>query len=101
MGDVNIAMIGYAFMGKAHSNAYRQVRRFFPGKLKPRMKVICGRNLAALEAAAQAYGWEETETDWRRAGARPDLDVADIGAPGHLHHPIALAAPGACQHNLP
>ena len=66
MAEINVALLGYKFMGKAHSNAYRQLRHFFPGKLEPRMKVICGRDRAALEAAKEQFGWEETETDWRK-----------------------------------
>jgi predicted dehydrogenase len=98
MPDVNVALIGYKFMGKAHSNAFRQVRRFFPGKLQPRMKVICGRDREAVEQAARQLGWEETETDWRRAVERPDIDVVDIASPGNLHHPIALRAAAAGKH---
>ncbi len=92
MPEINIALLGYKFMGKAHSNAFRQVRRFFPGKLNPRMKLICGRDRAALEAAARQLGWEEVETDWRKAVERKDIDVIDIATPGHLHHSQALAA---------
>ncbi len=98
MPEINIALLGYKFMGKAHSNAYRQVRRFFVGTLVPRMKVICGRNQRALEAAAQQFGWEEVETDWRRVVERNDIDVVDISTPGHLHHPMALAAAEAGKH---
>jgi len=58
MPEINVALLGYKFMGKAHSNAYRQLPHFFPGKLEPRLKVICGRDRAALEAARQQYGWE-------------------------------------------
>jgi predicted dehydrogenase len=100
MSEANIALIGYKFMGKAHSNAYRQVRRFFPGKLEPRMKVICGRNREATEAAARQFGWEEVETDWRRVVQRKDIDIVDIATPGNLHHPIALAAAAAGKHIL-
>jgi predicted dehydrogenase len=98
MPEINVAIIGYKFMGKAHSNAYRQVSHFFPGKLTPRMKVICGRDRRATEAAAKLYGWEEVETDWRKVIARPDVDVIDISTPGNLHHPIALAAARAGKH---
>jgi predicted dehydrogenase len=98
MSKINVALIGYQFMGKAHSNAFRQVRRFFPGKLEPRLKVICGRNRAALEAAASQFGWEEIETDWRRVMERDDIDVVDISTPGNLHHPMALAAAAAGKH---
>jgi predicted dehydrogenase len=92
MTEINVALIGYKFMGKAHSNAYRQVIRFFPGKLMPRMKVICGRDRSATEAAARLFGWEEVETDWRKVIARKDIDVIDISTPGDLHHPMVLAA---------
>jgi predicted dehydrogenase len=98
MAEVNVALLGYKFMGKAHSNAFRQVRRFFPGKLTPRLKVICGRDRAAVEAAARQFGWEEAETDWRRVVARRDIDVVDIATPGHMHHPMALAAAAAGKH---
>lgn len=98
MAEINVALIGYKFMGKAHSNAYRQVRRFFPGKLTPRMKVICGRDRAATEAAAKQFGWEEVETDWRKVVHRPDIGLVDISTPGNLHHPMALAAAAAGKH---
>jgi predicted dehydrogenase len=98
MPEVNIALLGYKFMGKAHSNAFRQVRRFFPGKLVPRLKVICGRDRVALQAAADQFGWEEVETDWRRVVERHDIDVVDISTPGHLHHSMALAAAKAGKH---
>ena len=100
MAEVNIALIGYKFMGKAHSNAFRQVRRFFPGKLVPRLKVICGRDPAGLKAAAQQFGWEEIETDWERVVRRKDIDIVDVSTPGHLHHSIGqvLAAARAKKH---
>jgi predicted dehydrogenase len=98
MAEINIALIGYKFMGKAHSNAYRQVSHFFPGKLQPRLRVICGRDRAGAEAAARQYGWEEVETDWRKAVERPDVQVVDICTPGNLHHDIAVAAAAAGKH---
>jgi predicted dehydrogenase len=98
MPDVNIAILGYKFMGRAHSNAYRQVSHFFPGKLTPRMKVICGRDREAAEAAARQLGWEEVETDWRKVVERKDIDVIDISTPGYLHHEQALAAAAAGKH---
>ena len=69
MPSINVALIGYAFMGKAHSNAYRQVSHFFSPRLTPRMKVLCGRTPAKVRAAAREYGWEETATDWRAGKA--------------------------------
>ncbi len=98
MTDINIALIGYKFMGKAHSNAYRQVSHFFPGKLTPRLKVICGRDREGLEAAARQFGWEEIETDWRRVVARKDIDVVDVSSPGHLHAQMAIASAKAGKH---
>ncbi len=98
MSDVNVALIGYKFMGKAHSNAYRQVSHFFPGKLTPRMKVICGRDRAGAEAAAKQFGWDEVETDWRKVIERKDIDVVDISTPGNLHHEMGIAAAEAGKH---
>jgi predicted dehydrogenase len=92
MTTVNVALIGYAFMGKAHSNAYRQVSRFFSPRLQPRMRVICGRTKRNVEAAAAEFGWEESATDWRSVVARKDIDVVDISTPGDSHAEIAIAA---------
>jgi len=101
MTEVNIALIGHLFMGKAHSNAYRQVRSFFPGKLVPRLKVLCGKAAKEeLEATARQYGWEEAEPDWHQVIERKDIDVVDISTPGYLHHPMAIAAAQAGKHIL-
>jgi predicted dehydrogenase len=99
MPEINIALIGHKFMGKAHSNAYRQVRRFFPGKLVPRMKVLCGKASAEeLEATARELGWEESDCEWERVIERKDIDIVDIATPGYLHHPMALAAAQTGKH---
>jgi predicted dehydrogenase len=92
MNEVNVALIGYAFMGKAHSNAWRQVTPFFSPKRTPRMKVICGRSPDKVAAAAELYGWEEPATDWREVIARDDIDIVDICTPGDSHAEIAIAA---------
>jgi predicted dehydrogenase len=92
MKSLNVAMIGYRFMGKAHSNAWRQVARFFDVPCEPVMKVVCGRDRAEVERAARTYGWEESATDWREVVAREDVDVVDICTPGDTHMPIATAA---------
>jgi len=92
MSEINVALIGYAFMGRAHSNAWRQVSRFFSPRLTPRMKVICGRDKRAVARAATKLGWEEWATDWREVIARPDVDVVDISTPGDSHAEIAIAA---------
>lgn len=89
---INVALIGYAFMGKAHSNAYRQVAPFMSPRIEPRMQVICGRNQAKVETAARQYGWAEAATDWRAVVARDDIDLVDISTPGDLHAEIAIAA---------
>jgi predicted dehydrogenase len=92
MAHLNVALIGYAFMGRAHSNAYRQVGRFFSPRHLPHMKVLCGRTPKGVTAAAAQLGWEETATDWRDVVARKDIDVVDIATPGDSHAEIAIAA---------
>jgi predicted dehydrogenase len=79
-------------MGRAHSNAYRQVTPFFSPRLQPRLQVICGRTRARVEAAARTLGWEEAATDWEAVVGRPDIDIVDVAAPGDLHAPVAIAA---------
>jgi len=98
MPEIRVAILGYKFMGRAHSNAYRQVSHFFPSKFTPRLKVICGRDREAAAAAARQLGWEEVETDWRKVVERKDIDVIDISTPGYLHHQQALAAAAAGKH---
>ncbi len=78
-------------MGKAHSNAFAQVRRFFDAPFHLRMSVLCGRDQAALEHSA-AWGWEETATDWRTVISRSDIDLVDVALPNHLHSEAAIAA---------
>ena len=89
---LNVALIGYAFMGRAHSNAYRQVARFFNPKHPPRMKVLCGRTAKNVKAAAEQLGWEEAATDWREVVRRKDIDIVDISTPGDSHAEIAIEA---------
>ena len=88
---INVGMIGYQFMGKAHSHAFKDVGMFFEPRLSPVMKVLCGRTEGKLRAAAELYGWEETETDWERLVAREDVDLVDIAGPNWLHAPAAIA----------
>ena len=92
MRKLNIALIGYKFMGKAHSNAWRQVGSFFDVPYEPVLKVICGRNEGELIKAANKFGWQEHSTSWEDVVGREDIDVVDICAPGDMHLPIALAA---------
>ena len=89
---LNIGLIGYQFMGKAHSNAYRQANHFFDLPADIKMHTICGRNEAAVTAAAKNLGWKNVETDWRKVIANPEIDVIDISTPGNLHAEIAIEA---------
>lgn len=89
---LTIGLIGYQFMGKAHSNAYRQVGRFFDLPCKVRMKTLCGRNEAAVTAMAEKYGWEGVATDYRHVLADPEIDIVDVATPGSSHCEIATAA---------
>jgi len=89
---VNVGMIGYRFMGKAHSHAYHDVGMFFPSDVVPVKKVICGRTRSAVEEAARVFGWQEAATDWEAVVSRPDIDIIDINTPNHLHRDIAIAA---------
>jgi predicted dehydrogenase len=101
MREINVALIGHKFMGKAHSNAYRQVRRFFTGEFVPRLKLLCGKaSREELEATACQFGWEESEGDWRKVIERKDIDVVDIATPGYLHCPMVVAAAQAGKHVL-
>jgi predicted dehydrogenase len=96
---VNVGLIGYAFMGKAHSNALKDVDFFFPDvKLKPVRKAICGRTESAVREAAERFGWESYETDWRKLVRREDIDVVDIVTPGNAHAEQVVGAAEACKH---
>lgn len=93
---LNIGMIGYGFMGKAHSNAYRRVGDFFPElDHRPVLKAVCARNEENAAVFANIWGYESVETDWRTLVARDDIDAVDICVPNNLHHDIAIAAAGA------
>jgi predicted dehydrogenase len=92
MRKLNVALIGYGFMGRAHSNAWRQVSSFFDVPFKPVLKVLCGRNETEVKKVAERFGWESYSTSWEDVVTRNDVDVVDICSPGHTHAPIALAA---------
>lgn len=89
---VNVGLIGYQFMGKAHSNAYRQVNRFFDLPVEVNMHTLCGRNEANVRKAAETFGWQNIETDWRKLIANPEIDIVDVSTPGNMHAEIAIAA---------
>ena len=92
MKKLNIGLIGYGFMGRAHSNAFRQVNKFFDLQYEPVLKTACGRDAAKLKTFADNWGYESCETDWRKVVERDDIDVIDIAAPNNVHKEIAIAA---------
>jgi predicted dehydrogenase len=98
--DIRIGMVGYAFMGAAHSQAWRTVNRAFDLPARARRVALCGRDAAGVAAAAQRLGWDSTETDWRALIQRDDVDLVDICVPGDLHAEIAIAALAAGKHVL-
>jgi predicted dehydrogenase len=98
--ELGIGMVGYAFMGAAHSQAWRTAPAFFDLPLHPRLRAISGRNQDAAGDVARRFGWESVETDWRALLTRDDIDVIDICTPGHTHAEIAIAALEAGKHVL-
>jgi predicted dehydrogenase len=100
MTNLGIGLIGYAFMGAAHSQAWRSAPRFFDLPLDPQMNVLCGRNAEAVEAARVKLGWKEAETDWRKLLGRDDIQLVDVCTPGDSHAEIAIAALEAGKHVL-
>ncbi|MGI5358385.1 Gfo/Idh/MocA family protein [Streptomyces sp. CA-252508] len=97
---LGIGMVGYAFMGAAHSQGWRTVGRVFDLPLRPVLAAVCGRDATAVRAAADRHGWAATETDWRDLVARDDVDVVDVCTPGDSHAEIAVAALEAGKHVL-
>ena len=98
MTSIGVGLVGYKFMGRAHSNAYRQVHSFFPDTPKPEMIAISGRNEEAVSAAANQLGWREYETDYRKLVTREDIDLVDVSTPGYLHKDVVIAALEAGKH---
>ncbi len=92
---LNIGMIGYGFMGRAHSNAYHQVSQFFDLPYRPVLKAACARNAEKIKEFADKWGYESVETDWRKLLERKDIDAIDICTPNNTHAEIALAAAAA------
>jgi predicted dehydrogenase len=89
---VNVGMIGYGFMGRAHSNAYRKVNSFFDLEYRPVLKAVCARSSDKAKAFADKWGYESVETDWRKLVERKDIDLIDICTPNNTHADIAVAA---------
>ena len=98
--DLGVGMVGHAFMGAAHSQAWRTAPHFFDLPLNPRMLALCGRDPARVRQAAAHLGWESTETDWVRLLERDDIDLVDICTPGDTHVDIAVRALDAGKHVL-
>src|SRR3712207_3880306 len=93
-------MVGYAFMGKAHSNAWRQVARFFDLPLRPELVAVAGRTAEGVEAARAQLGWREATTDWRTLLERDDVHLIDVCTSGASHAEISIAALEAGKHVL-
>ena len=100
MTSLRVAMIGYGFMGAAHSQGWRVAPRFFDLPATPEMALVVGRSAGPVASAAEHWGWAESSTDWRAAIARDDIDVIDIVTPGDSHAEIAIAALEAGKHVL-
>jgi len=98
--DLGVGLVGHAFMGAAHTQAWRTAPRFFDLPLQPRLRALCGRDAERVAAAAARLGWESTETDWTRLVERDDVHLVDICTPGDTHAEIAIAALDAGKHVL-
>jgi predicted dehydrogenase len=93
---LNLGMIGYGFMGRAHTNGYKRVADFFPDvPYKPVLKAACARDAEKIKAFADQWGYESIETDWRKLVERKDIDAVDICVPNNLHKEIAIACANA------
>ncbi len=90
--QLNIGLVGYGFMGRTHSNAFRQAGRFFDLPFEPVLQAVCARNPDRVQAFANNWGYESAETDWRRLIERDDIDLIDIASPNDTHAEIAIAA---------
>ena len=97
---LGVGMVGYAFMGAAHSQAWRTAPHVFDLPLQPHMAVLCGRDATAVRSAATRLGWTATETDWHALLRRDDVDLVDVCTPGDLHAEVAIAALEAGKHVL-
>ncbi|MCC6822177.1 MAG: Gfo/Idh/MocA family oxidoreductase, partial [Verrucomicrobia subdivision 3 bacterium] len=97
---LRVGMVGYGFMGKAHSNAWRQAPRFFPLKAHVELHTICGRSAAGVQTARIQFGWQNAATDWRDVVESPLIDVVDINTPNDSHADIAIAAARNGKHIL-
>src|SRR2546427_5626309 len=90
--NLNIGLIGYGFMGRAHSNAFLQASRFFDVPYTPVLKAVCARNAERVKSFAENWGYASIETEWRKLVERNDIDLIDIASPNDTHAEIAIAA---------
>ena len=97
---LRVGLIGYRFMGRAHSNAWRQAPRFFHLKANVELHTICGRHAAGVQAARAQLGWQKATTDWHEIVESPLIDIVDIVTPNHLHAEMAIAAVKNGKHVL-
>lgn len=100
MSEIGVGLVGYKFMGRTHSNAYRQVTHFFDVDPVPKMRAICGRDEEAVREAAAALGWEGYETDYHKLVNRDDIGLIDVSSPGNTHYDVVMAALAAKKHVL-
>ncbi|HEX7064001.1 MAG TPA: Gfo/Idh/MocA family oxidoreductase [Bacillales bacterium] len=98
MSQVRVGMIGYQFMGRAHTHAYRALPFYFGNEMEPVLQAVAGRREAAVAKAAENMGWRSYETDWRRLIERDDIDLIDIVTPNNTHAEMAIAAMEAGKH---
>ena len=96
--NLNVGLVGYKFMGKAHSNALSKIGMFFDNSCNIKMKALCGRDEAWVKESAEKFGWEGYETSWEKLIKRPDIDMIDITAPSDAHKVIAIAAANEGKH---
>ena len=90
--QLRIGLIGYSFMGRAHSNAFHQVNHFFPSSYEVVPQAVCGRDAAKVQEFADKWGYKSIETDWKKMIQRDDIDVIDIATPNNMHAEQAIAA---------
>jgi predicted dehydrogenase len=95
---INVAILGTKFMGKAHSNAWLAAPRFFDLPYEPVLKMVCARDMDSAKSFAANWGYEQVESDWRKAIESKDIDVIAICTPTYLHKEMAVAAAGAGKH---
>lgn len=100
MSQLNVCMIGYRFMGRAHSNAYLKVDKFLDVDVHPVMHTVVGRNEKDLKAFATRWGWQNATTDWRKAVTQSDIGLVDVGTPNNQHKDMTIAALEAGKHVL-